>query len=266
MRRLDKYFAMIKLRMAEAITYAMDVFSRGFFYAFIISIMLMLWSTIYGSGDREIIAGFTLQMMIWYLVVTELVTLSTVSIQHEIANEIKNGQIAYLLTKPYSYIGYQFTSFFGRSMVRLLLNICIALVIGLLMVGPLEGYNIIHTPFILLSVILGMVLDFAITLCLALTAFWVEENAPFRWIYQKLVFTLGGMLMPLDLFPEWLRDLSSYLPFSFITYGPAKMAVNFNWLLSIKTLTYQCIYIGVFMMIAIGIYKKGVRILHVNGG
>lgn len=263
---LYKYMAMLKIKVIETLHYIYDVLGRSFFYILIIGIMTMLWSTIYGEQGKTIIEGFTLPMMIWYLVVTELITLSSVHILQVISEEVKGGQIAYILTKPYSYIGYHMSSYAGATLVRLAINSVLALAIGLTLVGPLSGYNIFNTPMILLSILLGMTLDFFINLCLSLTAFWVEENSPFRWIYQKLVFTLGGMLMPLELFPTWLYKFSKYLPFGFVTYGPAKLAVNFSIGDFLEIILFQCIYIGVFLGIAVFMYKKGVKVLHVNGG
>ncbi|WP_170311631.1 ABC transporter permease [Vallitalea okinawensis] len=265
MKKLSKYVYMVKLKIAEAITYAFDFAGRSVFFAFIILIYLMLWQTIYGDGKVEI-EGFTLNMMIWYLIVTEMVTLSNIAIHQDVAEDVKSGQIAYMLSKPYSYIGYQFTNFFGRSSIRLLINTVIGISIGLLLVGPLENFKLYSIPFIILSIILGMTLDFTITLCLSLSAFWVEENAPFRWIYQKLVFTLGGMLMPIDLFPVWLQDLVRYLPFTYVTYAPAKTAVDFSFAAYGTVLCIQGLYILLFIGISLLIYRKGVRALNVNGG
>jgi ABC-2 type transport system permease protein len=35
-----------------------------------------------------------------------------------------------------------------------------------------------------------------------LCAFVLEEVSPLDWMYQKLVFTIGGMFIPLDVFPD----------------------------------------------------------------
>lgn len=48
---------------------------------------------------------------------------------------------------------------------------------------------------------------------IGLAAFLVEETNSFELIYQKAVFILGGMLLPLDMFPEWLQRIARLLPF-----------------------------------------------------
>ena len=47
------------------------------------------------------------------------------------------------------------------------------------------------------------------------------------WSWSKLVFVLGGLFLPLEIYPDWLRALARYTPFSAMLWGPARMA--FGW-------------------------------------
>jgi ABC-2 type transport system permease protein len=147
-----------------------------------------------------------------------------------------------------------------------LTNGLLGLAIGLVYAGALENFSLVNLPLILLSLLLGCFINFFIYLTLALTAFWFEENTSFFWIYQKLVFTLGGMLLPIDLFPKWLQSLSHYLPFAYVTYAPAKLAVDFSLSDFCRLFPVQVLYLGVFFILAMVLYRKGVRNLNVNGG
>jgi ABC-type uncharacterized transport system permease subunit len=40
-----------------------------------------------------------------------------------------------------------------------------------------------------------------------------------EWIHNKFLLTLGGTLIPLDLFPSWLATLSRALPFASVMYA-----------------------------------------------
>ncbi len=225
----------------------------------------MLWTNIYGSKGGNI-AGFTLNQMIWYLVVTEIVTLSRSNIFFEATQDVKNGNIAYMLNKPYNYILYCFSNSLGEMGVKLLTNALVGLIIGAICVGPLSGFNIMHMPFIVASILLGIFINFFIHISLSLTSFWLEENSAFFWIYGKLVFTLGGMLIPLELFPEWLRNIAVNLPFAYVTYAPAKLAVDFSLNRFVNTIAFQLVYLGIFFLLSLGIFRKGARALNVNGG
>ncbi|SCG82225.1 protein of unknown function DUF990 [Proteiniborus sp. DW1] len=265
MKKITKYSYITKISLSNNLVYFGDFLARNFFFVFIIYIYMMLWTNIYGSkGDN--IGGFSLNQMIWYLVVTEIVTLSRSNVFNEVNQDVKNGNIAYMLNKPYNYILYCFSNSLGEMGVKLLTNALVGLVIGILCVGPLNSFNTMHLPFIIISILLGIFINFFTHISLSLTSFWLEENSAFFWIYSKLVFTLGGMLIPLELFPEWLRNIAVNLPFAYVTYAPAKLAVNFSFDRFLYTIAFQLVYLGIFFMISMVIFRKGARALNVNGG
>ena len=265
MQLLRKYGQISKITMSNSLVYFWNFLSKNIFFVFIMFIYLMLWKNIYAQkGDT--IAGLSLNAMIWYLIVTELVTLSRTDIHVQVNEDVKSGNIAYLLNKPYNYVLYCFSYFVGEIGIKLLTNGMIGLAIGFIYAGTLENFNLLHLPFILLSIIAGCCINFFIYITLALTSFWFEENTAFFWIYSKLIFTLGGMLMPIELFPEWLQKVSKLLPFAYVTYVPARLTVDFSFSNFYKQFSIQLLYLVIFFSLAMLLYKKGAKKLNVNGG
>ncbi|WP_040214442.1 ABC transporter permease [Clostridium polynesiense] len=265
MQLIRKYSEVTKITLSNSLVYFWDFLSKNMFFAFIVFVYLMLWKSIY-SQKGSLVGGFTLNQMIWYLVVTELVTLSRTDIHIQVNEDVKSGSIAYLLNKPYNYVLYCFSYFIGEVGVKLLTNSIIGIAIGFIYVGSLEGFNIINLPFIFLSLATGCIIHFLIYMILSLSAFWFEENSAFFWIYSKLIFTLGGMLMPIELFPDWLQQIARYLPFAYVTYIPAKLTVNFSFSDFISGFSVQLLYLIIFFAAAMLLFRKGVRNLNVNGG
>lgn len=265
MLKVRKYFYIAKTSLTDGLVYIMDVFGRTFFFAFIISVYLLLWKKIYGNEDA-LLDGFNLQKMIWYLIITEIITLSGTRIYQEVSADVKSGNIAYLLNKPYNYVAYTFFNSIGKIFLAMMINTTVGLIIGCISVGRIPTFKLYTVPFIAICILLGLALDFFINFALALTAFWVEENTPFRWIYQKLVFTLGGMLLPLDLFPDALEFIAKRLPFASVTYGPGKVGVDFSFGLFGEIIIVQIGYLILTILCCVFIYKRGVRVLNVNGG
>lgn len=265
LKGISKYSCITKISLSNNLVYFGDFLVRNFFFVFIMYIYLMLWSDIYGNKEG-LIAGFNLNQMIWYLVVTEMITLSRSNIFFDAAQDVKNGNIAYMLNKPYNYILYCFSNSLGEMGVKLLTNILTGTIIGILFVGPINNFNFAYLPLIALSILLGVFINFFIHITLSLTSFWLEENSAFFWIYNKLVFTLGGMLVPLDLFPQWLKNISVNLPFAYVTYAPAKLAVNFSYSGFIYTIAFQLAYLEIFFTLSMMVFRKGAKALNVNGG
>ena len=80
---------------------------------------------------------------------------------------------------------------------------------------------------------------------IGLSAFVVEDSKAFRWIYQKFLLVLGGLLIPLDFFPAWLQTISLNLPFAWIIYGPARLFVDPSLARLGAVLTQQGIWLAV---------------------
>jgi ABC-2 type transport system permease protein len=261
--RLRKYWLTGRTSVQNNLAYAANFLFDTFLYMFLVSIFIQLWRTIFAGGAT--IAGYSLPQMIWYSIMTELITFSGGSIFHDLNAEIKAGNIAYTLNKPYHYIWYQLANSAGVMLFKLLINGIAAITLGLIFVGPLPDFRWLHLPFILIAILNGLLLNFLILTSLGLTAFWLEENTAFFWIYQKLGFMLG-LFLPLEFFPNWLQKIASYLPFPYITYAPAKLAVKFSWDWFTRTMVLQYCMIFGFGAIAFAIYRKGVKLLNVNGG
>lgn len=266
MKLFRKYWQISKITMSNSLVYFWNFLSKNVFFIFIMFIYMMLWKTIYTSKGAVAIGGLSLNAMIWYLIFTELVTLSRTDLHMQVNDDVKSGNIAYLLNKPYNYVLYCFFYFIGEIGVKLLSNGLVGIAIGLIYAGALQGFSLINAPFIILSLLLGCFINFFIYLILALTSFWFEENSAFFWIYSKLVFTLGGMLVPLELFPKWLQGISHYLPFAYVTYVPARLAVDFSFASFGKQFSIQLLYLAIFFVLAMILYRKGAKNLNVNGG
>ena len=74
------------------------------------------------------------------------------------------------------------------------------------------------------------------------------------------------MLLPLDFFPKWLGDISKKLPFSYITYAPGKLFVDFSLGYFMSVFIWQIFYLVLSVVICFVVYQKGVKKLNVNGG
>ena len=84
-------------------------------------------------------------------------------------------------------------------------------------------------PLLLISYFLAWLINFCTSALIGLAAFAFEEVAPLDWIYHKLLLVAGGVLIPLDFFPEWLREICQSLPFAYTIYGPARFFIDPSW-------------------------------------
>lgn len=260
---MRKYFEIAKINFLNNIVYFGEFFFKAVFILLILFIFTNLWVVVY--GDRPAIEGFTVVMMVWYLLFTESIVTSTSSLIKDINREVQGGEIAYQLNKPYSYIGYHLAKAISYRIISFSTVFGLGCILVYFMIGGFS-FNPINIPFVIIIILLAMLLDFFMMLCIALLAFWFEDTTSFGWIYGKILFTVGGMLLPLEFFPSWLSKISQILPFSYVAYHPAKLFVNFDLIGFFNVIGAQVGYIILFLIISTIIYRFGVRGLNINGG
>jgi ABC-2 type transport system permease protein len=260
---MNKYLHIAKTNLFNSTMYIKDLAWSSTFIAVIIFILANLWKVIFGTN--EYIAGFTLVMMIWYIVMTESIVTAQSRVLEEIGDEVISGNIANYLTKPYNYIIYKYAYNFGRAILKFSITFVMCAIVAYLMIGPTE-ISIISIPFIILAILLAITLDFMIMAFIGMFAFWLEDAKGLSFIYAKIIFTVGGMLVPLEIFPIWLYNISIKLPFSYIAYYPAKLFVNFSFQSFIQVVLMQIFWILLFAILALITYNKLIKKLSINGG
>ena len=213
------------------------------------------------------IHGYTVEMMIWYMIMAEVLMYSVNArgVTRAFSNDIKSGKIAYQLNKPYNYYAYQVSSQAGVFVWKLIFLIPTGILMGLILLGPIANFSIAYVLPLLVSLLMAVLLTGVIYGAIGLLAFWVEESTPFTWIVQKFQM-LFGLFFPPEFFPVWLQPVIEYSPVYAMMSGPCKLMANFSWELFLRVSLSQIAYIGLFMTLGVIIYKLGTKKVNVNGG
>jgi ABC-2 type transport system permease protein len=264
LRSTAKYTAIFRTQLLDSLAYPADLFSRSISMGLFMWIFLNLWRVTYDAMGSSEIAGLSLRETMWYLMITEMVILSKPRMSNNIAAAVKDGSIAYLLNKPYNFILYQASVSLGDSLFRMLANALMGGAVIWLTTGPPPGLG--SWPATILAIILAWCIDFCISALIGLLAFLTEDISAFLWIYQKMILVLGGVLIPLDFFPDWLKNLSLSLPFAYTTYAPARIFVD----PSLDTFTNLILRQGIWLLLLAGLltflYRRAEKWLSINGG
>ncbi|MBB6729591.1 ABC-2 family transporter protein [Cohnella sp. CBP 2801] len=259
-----KSAAVARITLRQMMFYKTDFLLRCAFLLMILYVFSQLWSAAYGGGETGSVAGFTLKQLLWYLVFTEALTLAAPPICSRIEQEVKNGDVAMRLVRPISYVLYHYASFLAEAALRFAIH----LLAGSLVVWPIVGApNFGYGWAALLSLSLGaLTVTFLMAAAIGLCAFWIEETRGLEFVLQKLQFTLGGMLLPIDLMPDWLQRICAWLPFRAAMYLPARAAVHSGGDHLLRDLGVQAVWLAVLGAIVAVIFRRGAVKLHVNGG
>ena len=139
------------------------------------------------------------------------------------------------------------------------------MVTGLLFLGEFVSINIFGLIGVIISCIFATVISTLLITCLGLFAFYMEDANPLYWIYSKFILVLGT-IFPIEYFPKVLQPIINLSPIYAVSYGPAKLFVDFSLSNFFVVIFAQIIYIGIGYLLCSILYKKGVKRLNVNGG
>lgn len=263
---MKKYLFIFKLSLMSTLQYVGNILINSIGYTMHIFIFFNLWNYIY-SNPEELINGYSKTQMIWYVIVTEILwsALGGRKLCRNICEDVKGGNIAYNINKPYSYIGYVFSNHLGEFWVKFIIYTIIGMSLGIIFNKSFPDLNIICILIILLSCILATAINTLFIICIGLISLIIEESYPFYWLYSKAILLLGT-IFPVEFFPGIIQEIVKFSPIYVMCYGPAKLFVGFNINDTLHILIAQAIYTMIAYGLCLFVYKKGVEKLNVNGG
>jgi len=261
---MKKYLAVFKINLLNCLTYPAELMMRSATILLFMWIFFQLWHITFAASGSDIINGLSLHDTMWYLLLAETLELGRPRLARVISEQVKDGSIAYLLNKPYNFLIYQLSSGLGESLPRMGMLFVLGGALVWAMAGPPP--DMVNWPVALVALAGAWLLHFCVNSLIGLSAFAVEEVAPFEWIYQKFVFILGGMLIPLDFYPAWLQTIAKSLPFAYMMYGPARLFVLPDPALFAQILVGQLLWLALLGGLLTLVFTRGMKRLAINGG
>ncbi len=94
----------------------------------------------------------------------------------------------------------------------------------------------------------------------------MQEIDPFNWIWEKLLFILGGLILPLAIYPRWIQKIAYYTPFPAILGQRSSLAIDFS-IAQVFNVTSSLIFWGILGLSCLFLfYRRGLQILNLGGG
>lgn len=263
---MRKYLFIFKSELMSNLQYVFDILVGFIGYFIMLFIFLNLWEYIY-SDPNELINGYNMNQMIWYVIITEILWMSLGGrkLCRKICNDVRGGNIAYNINKPYNYVGYSLSSHLGSIAIKMFMYIILGMIMGFIFLGSFPSLNILSIIAVLITGILANAISILLITFIGLFSFVIEDASPFYWLYSKFILVLGT-IFPIEYFPTFLQPILSFSPIYVVSYGPAKLFVDFSWGNFASVFIAQVIYLFIGYLLCTLIYKKGVKNLNVNGG
>ena len=257
-----KYLYVARKAFAEAATKRAELIGRVVFFAIIMLIFSRLWAVAFEAGG---VSEGTPRDLTWYMALTEWVALSVPMVHLDIERDVRTGEVSVQLPRPLSYLGLQLAKGFGTAAAQLA---AIGIGGGLLtwlVAGGLPTHPLglaLAAPLVALATGLGVV----VLALIGLAAFWLQECGPVYWVWQKLLFILGGLILPLSLYPAWLATAARLTPCAALLNLPASLVLHPGAQAFAVALGAQLFWGAVLVVLTAAVYRRALLAIDVNGG
>jgi ABC-2 type transport system permease protein len=191
------------------------------FFVVILGVFSSLWRA---TRDAGLATAAHPKSLVWYLASTEWILLSAPLIHVDVQEAIRRGDVACELGRPVSYVGATFAQAVGAIASRAPLLAATAFACAFAFTGWVPPWRALAAVVFFGSIATALLT--ALHLAIGLIAFWLGDVTPVFWVWQKLLFIFGGLMLPIGLYPPFMRRIGALTPFPDMLAGPASFVLD----------------------------------------
>lgn len=213
------YMALLKLRVYHGLQYriaALAGIATQFFWG---TIMIMVFLAFY--GDNVSVGGFSTTQLVTYIWLQQAF-LSFIVLwlrDTELFELIRTGNIAYELCRPLNVYGFWYTKLIATRIANAMLRCMPILVVAMFIPEKYRMSMPESTESFMLfivTLILGLAINVAISMFIYISVFVTLSPMGSLLIFSVVGEFFAGLVIPIPLMPEWLRNIVMVLPFRYV--------------------------------------------------
>lgn len=198
------------------------VFTNTVFGVIKLSILLAVAESAGGT-----VAGYDAASLSTYTWVSQgLIAVVMIFSWTELADRVRTGDIAVDLARPIDLQLAWLAADLGRAAWSLLSRALVPLVFGAVVYGLYVPSDPTALALLPVSLLLAVVVSFGCRFVVNLTAFWLVEVRGVVLLYVLVSGVLGGHLVPVHFFPDWLQAVAYATPFPAMVQTPVDLVTG----------------------------------------
>lgn len=181
-----------------------------------------LWTAIY-QGRDQVVGRSAAEMTTYVVVAWVITTFYGTRVDQTLSARFREGLIAVDLLRPWDLHLHHYFRDLGRAGVALVLTtlplfLWTGTLLGLR--GPRHWWTL---PVFALSLLLAHAISFGFAWLVGIASFRLRNAAGLAHLKATIISVFSGSLIPLDLYPGFLRPLVLALPFQGMSHTPANL-------------------------------------------
>lgn len=261
-RRLRPYLYLFALGYRTTMRNRGAAIGRVIFLAVLLTVFSSLWRVL---ADEQGSLGISAGDIVWYLALTEWVQLALPHMHMEMEGDMRSGDFACQQPRPVSYLWSRVAEHYGVMLARMTLLLIFGAPVAWLLAGgfPSAPLGMLWACLLAPASAFGMLVGMA---WIGISCAWLHEAESVYWLWQKLGFLLGGLLVPLTLYPLWVQEIAWFTPFASMTFGLGRQALGVGPETALVTLVHVLAWTLGLALFAQLLFRRALATMSVNGG
>ncbi|MFE0523587.1 ABC transporter permease [Streptomyces sp. NPDC058954] len=238
------------------------VFTNTAFGLILVYTYTALWD------ERPHLGGYDLAQAVTYVWIGQSLFKTLANggggVETELMERIRTGDVAVDLYRPADLQLWWLATDLGRAGFELLGRGVVPFVFGALFFDMALPADVTTWLAFLVSVVLAMLVSFAIRYLVALTAFWLMDGTGVIQMAWLVGWFCSGMLLPLNVFPGALGEIVRALPWSSLLQAPADVFLGRAD--PLETYAFQAVWAVVLLGAGRMVQAAATRRVVVQGG
>lgn len=186
-------------------------------------IMMLIWLQLAKSGA---VGGYDAQTFAQYFLFMFLARQSTPTwVIYLMDRGVKQGELSPYLLQPLHPVWHYATEHWGELMFRLPVILPIV-AIGLTIADAWSFALLLNLPAFILGLALAWLVNFTVHMLVGLIAFWSDNALGYDTVIYQLYIMLGGVVVPVELFPNGVQSVLAWTPFPYVLDFPVRVMIG----------------------------------------
>lgn len=262
---MKKYLQLTKSQMQMNTAYSAWYWAGSVSTIMRLLIMYYFWHAVY--ANRTSIENINISTMLTYMVIAMLLQGYVSGIGNELAERIRSGDIAIELLRPYDFIFKLISLDIGSKITVFFRETLPIIVIAFIFMDLNFPMNLEALVLFLVSSFIGIWIGTFFDFLIGVLAFWTINIWGIRVLKEGVITFFSGALVPIVLFPDWLKALSEYLPFQSMVYIPVSIYTGMISGIEVYTaIGIQFLWLAGLYVLVRFIWSQALKTITIFGG
>ncbi len=222
------FLSIAGLELRKRLTYRADFWINAWVgLAIQIAVSAVLVEGVLAATGQGAFAGWTRLQFVAYFVLANFVAkvVATAEFEHAIAQDIYDGSLSRHLLYPASYALFKLAQHVG-SAVPALLQAASFICWMPFAFGLPPGISWSSVAMFVPALVLAVLLQFSLIVPLQAVAFWADNVWSLMVAHRMISRFLGGVFLPLSVFPAWAQPGLEWLPYRYLFAFPVEVLLG----------------------------------------